>query len=46
MVGLTIVVYKCRKFITVYCTESIVGHKLAEFSLTRTFKGHAGSKKT
>jgi len=46
MVGLTIAVYNGRKFIPVYCTESMVGHKLGEFSLTRTFKGHAGSKKT
>jgi small subunit ribosomal protein S19 len=46
MVGMTIAVYNGRKFIPIYCTESMVGHKLGEFSLTRTFKGHAGSKKT
>jgi small subunit ribosomal protein S19 len=45
MVGLTIAVHNGRKFIPVYCTESMVGHRLGEFSLTRTFKGHAGSKK-
>ena len=45
MVGLTIAVYNGRKFIPVYCTESMVGHRLGEFSITRTFKGHAGSKK-
>ena len=46
MVGLTIAVYNGRKFIPVYCTESMVGNKPGEFSLTRTFKGQAGSKKT
>lgn len=46
MVGMTIAVHNGRKFIPVYCTESMVGHRLGEFSLTRTFKGHAGSKKT
>lgn len=45
MVGITIAVHNGRKFIPVYCTESMVGHRLGEFSLTRTFKGHAGSKK-
>lgn len=45
MVGMTIAVHNGRKFIPVYCTESMVGHRLGEFSLTRTFKGHAGSKK-
>ena len=45
MVGLTIAVHNGRKFIPVYCTESMVGHRLGEFALTRTFKGHAGSKK-
>ncbi len=44
-VGLTIAVYNGRKFIPVYCTESMVGHRLGEFSATRTFKGHAGAKK-
>lgn len=45
MVGFTIAVHNGRKFIPVYCTESMVGHRLGEFSLTRTFKGHAGAKK-
>lgn len=45
MVGMTIAVHNGRKFIPVYCTESMVGHRLGEFSTTRTFKGHAGSKK-
>jgi len=44
-VGLTIAVHNGRKFVPVYCTESMVGHRLGEFALTRTFKGHAGSKK-
>ncbi len=45
MVGMTIAVHNGRKFIPVYCSESMVGHKLGEFAITRTFKGHAGSKK-
>jgi small subunit ribosomal protein S19 len=44
-VGLTIAVHNGRKFVPVYCTESMVGHRLGEFAVTRTFKGHAGSKK-
>jgi small subunit ribosomal protein S19 len=40
MVGLTIAVHNGRKFIPVYITENMVGHKLGEFSPTRTFKGH------
>jgi small subunit ribosomal protein S19 len=40
MVGLTIAVYNGRKFIPVYVTENMVGHKLGEFSPTRTFKAH------
>ena len=40
MVGHTIAVHNGRKFIPVYCTENMVGHKLGEFSATRTFKGH------
>jgi len=43
MVGHTIAVHNGRKFIPVYITENMVGHKLGEFSPTRTFKGH-GSK--
>jgi small subunit ribosomal protein S19 len=41
MVGHTIAVHNGRKFIPVYVTENMVGHKLGEFSLTRTFKGHS-----
>jgi small subunit ribosomal protein S19 len=41
MVGHTIAVHNGRKFIPVYVTEQMVGHKLGEFSPTRTFKGHA-----
>jgi small subunit ribosomal protein S19 len=44
MVGHTIAVYDGRKHVPVYITEDMVGHKLGEFALTRTFKGHAGSK--
>ena len=43
-VGHTIAVHDCRKHVPVYVTEDMVGHKLGEFALTRTFKGHAGSK--
>mgnify|MGYP003574112800 CR=1 FL=1 len=44
-VGLTIVVNNGNKFIPVYVTENMVGHKLGEFSPTRNFRGHAGNKK-
>jgi small subunit ribosomal protein S19 len=44
-VGLTIAVHNGNKFIPVYVTENMVGHKLGEFAPTRTFRGHAGSKK-
>ena len=44
MVGHTIAVHDGRKHVPVYITEEMVGHKLGEFALTRTFKGHAGSK--
>ena len=40
MVGMTIAVYNGKKFIPVYVTENMVGHKLGEFSPTRTFKAH------
>ncbi len=46
MVGLTLAVHNGHKFIPVFVTENMVGHKLGEFSPTRTFYGHAGSKKT
>ena len=44
-IGLTIAVHNGRQHVPVYVTENMVGHKLGEFSLTRTFKGHAGGKK-
>ncbi len=44
-VGLTIAVHNGKQHIPVYITENMVGHKLGEFSLTRTFKGHAADKK-
>ena len=43
-VGHTIAVHDGRKHVPVYVTEDMVGHKLGEFALTRTFKGHSGSK--
>jgi len=43
-VGVTFLVHNGRVFIKVYVTEDMVGHKLGEFSLTRTFKGHSGGK--
>ncbi|MBN2878979.1 MAG: 30S ribosomal protein S19 [Clostridia bacterium] len=43
-VGHTIAVHDGRKHVPVYVTEDMVGHKLGEFSPTRTFRGHAGSK--
>lgn len=44
-VGLTIAVHNGRQHVPVYVTENMVGHKLGEFALTRTFKGHAADKK-
>ena len=44
MVGHTIAVHNGRKFTPVYISENMVGHKLGEFSITRTFKGHSGKK--
>ena len=46
MVGLTFAVHNGKKFVPVFVTENMVGHKLGEFSPTRTFHGHAGDKKT
>ncbi|MBQ3334066.1 MAG: 30S ribosomal protein S19 [Eubacteriaceae bacterium] len=46
MVGHTIAVHDGRKHVPVYLTEDMVGHKLGEFAPTRTFRGHAGEKKT
>ena len=45
MVGLTFAVHNGNKFIPVYVTENMVGHKLGEFSPTRTYYGHAADKK-
>lgn len=42
MIGLTLAVHNGNKFVPVYVTDQMVGHKLGEFSLTRTFKSHAG----
>jgi small subunit ribosomal protein S19 len=44
-VGLTIAIHNGKQHIPVYVTDNMVGHKLGEFSLTRTFKGHAAGKK-
>ena len=44
-VGLTIAVHNGNKFIPVFVTENMVGHKLGEFSPTRTYRGHAAGKK-
>jgi small subunit ribosomal protein S19 len=44
-IGLTIAVHNGKQHIPVYVTENMVGHKLGEFSHTRTFKGHSGDKK-
>ena len=46
MVGLTLAVHNGKKFIPVFVTENMVGHKLGEFSPTRTFYGHAGDKRS
>ncbi|NDY41312.1 30S ribosomal protein S19 [Dissulfurirhabdus thermomarina] len=46
MVGMTFAVHNGRKFIPVFVTENMVGHKLGEFSPTRTFYGHAAGKKS
>ncbi len=44
MVGHTIAVHNGIKFIPVYISENMVGHKLGEFAMTRTFRGHAGKR--
>ena len=46
MVGLTFAVHNGRKFIPVFATENMVGHKLGEFAPTRTFYSHAGDRKS
>ena len=45
MVGLTIAIHNGRQHIPVLISENMVGHKLGEFAVTRTFKGHSGDKK-
>jgi small subunit ribosomal protein S19 len=44
MVGMTIAIHNGHKFIPVYVSENMVGHKLGEFAPTRTWRGHAGQK--
>lgn len=44
-VGLTFAVHNGRKFVSVYITENMVGHRLGEFSATRTFRMHSGDRK-
>ncbi|OOZ36668.1 30S ribosomal protein S19 [Solemya velesiana gill symbiont] len=46
MVGLTIAVYNGKQHVPVLVSENMVGHKLGEFALTRTYRGHAADKKT
>lgn len=45
-VGLTLAVHNGRKFVPVFVTDNMVGHKLGEFAATRTFNAHAGDRKT
>jgi small subunit ribosomal protein S19 len=45
MVGLTFAVHNGKKLVPVFCSEQMVGHKLGEFSATRTFHGHGGDRK-
>ena len=45
LIGLTIAVHNGKQHVPVYINENMVGHKLGEFALTRTFKGHAADKK-
>ena len=46
MVGITLAVHNGRKFVPVFVSENMVGHKLGEFSPTRTFYGHAGDNRS
>lgn len=46
MVGFTLAVHNGKKFLPIYMTENMVGHKLGEFAPTRTFKGHSRGEKT
>ena len=45
MVGYTIAVHNGRRFVPVYVSENMVGHKLGEFAVTRTFRGHAADRR-
>lgn len=45
MVGITIAIHNGRDFIPIYITENMVGHKMGEFALTRTFRGHKAADK-
>lgn len=45
MIGLTFAVHNGKQFISVYVTEQMIGHKLGEFSVTRSFRGHAADRK-
>jgi small subunit ribosomal protein S19 len=45
MVGLTFAVHQGKKFVPVFVTENMVGHKMGEFAPTRTFHGHSGDRK-
>lgn len=45
MIGLTIAVHNGKDHVPVFVTENMVGHKLGEFAMTRTFKGHSGDRK-
>ncbi len=46
MIGLTIAVHDGRRHVPIYITENMVGHKLGEFALTRTFRGHSGKSES
>ena len=46
MVGLTIAVHNGRQHVPILISENMVGHKLGEFAVTRTFRGHSGDRKT
>ncbi len=46
MVGLTIAIHNGRQHVPIYITENMVGHKLGEFAMTRTFRAHSGDRKT
>jgi len=45
MVGLTMAIHNGRQHVPIYITENMVGHKLGEFAITRTFRGHSGDRK-